>query len=264
MKKRLIVLFALIIAALPVIWFYPALQSYVVMSIYSETQNKSSVMRDNGFAIEMAAGEGWYPFVLTYNATGFFNWSGIRADMSILYGFGAFDAATRTSSLYDCKSDLYSAFYGAYAIKKNDGMYGFFNDGTLNLDEIIKAVEYDYTQLVLRGFGCENPVFIVEEFNTKSDIIRADSGGWTSIDAKMRVNGAAHNYKENKTAYLQYGRPAQPANEDFALITMTGRVYAKHFEEYGCTVMLYVMAEGLLTVDGCDNSILAKTVIAGL
>lgn len=264
MKKWIITLIVLIIAALSVVWFFPALQSYVVMGIYSAVHNKSSVMQDNGFSVKMASGEGWYPFVLTYNADGFFNWSGIRADMSILYCFGAFDTASRTSSLYDCNSDFYSAFYGAYAVKKQGGTYGFLNDGMLNIDEIITAVEYDYTQLVLRNFGCSNLVFAIEDYYIKRDIVYAGSSGWTRIDAQMIVNGVAHSYKENKTAYLQYGRPVQPADEDFAVIKMTGRVYAKYFKEYGCTVMLYVMAEGLDVVDDCDNNILAKTVITGL
>lgn len=263
MKKTLIVIICIIIVALPVIWFFPALQSYVVMSIYSESQNKSSVMQENGFAVRMVSGEGWYPFVLTFNADGFSDWSGIRADMSILYNFGAFDTATRTSSLYNSKSDLYSAFYGAYAIKKHDGEYGFLSCGSLNIDEMITAVKYDYTQLVIKNFGCINPLFIIEGYNLKSDVACAGSSGWTRIDARMRVNGAAHNFKENKTAYLQYGRP-QPADKDFDAITMTGRVYAKYFEEYGCTIMLYVMAEGLSAVEECDNNILAKTVISGL
>jgi hypothetical protein len=45
--------------------------------------------------------------MLTYNAEGFASWSGIDADMTILYDFGAFDAGTRTSSIYDPGSDKY-------------------------------------------------------------------------------------------------------------------------------------------------------------
>lgn len=262
-KKRLIALAVLIAASLLLFWFFPALQSYAVMSVYSSTHHNNSVMRQNGFDIKMVSAGGWYPLILTYNAEGFSDWSGISAEMSILYCFGGFDHSVRTSTLYDTKSRFYSAFYGAYAVKMHDGIFGF-SDGTFDIDQVIKAVEYDYTQLVMRNFGCRSPEFRVKEYSVIENASAAGRDGWTRIDALMLLNGTAHQFKENKTAYLQYGRPPKHSGEDFAVIEMAGRVYVKHFNEYGCTVMLYVLAPDWLTVDACDESVLAKTVIDGL
>ena len=262
-RKWLRVIAILFAAAVPIIWFFPALLSYGVMSVYSATHHNTSVMKQNGFDIKMVSAEGWYPFVLTFNADGFSAWSGIQADMSILYCFGAFDNGARTSTLYDPQSRFYSAFYGAYAIKTYEGVYGF-SDQALDIDEVITAVRYDYTQLVMRNFGCISPVFSVKEYSVYDDISHAGSDGWTRIDALMTLNAAAHAYEENKNAYIQYGRPPRYEGEDFPVIEMAGRVYAKFFDEYGCTVMLYVMAPDWLTVDECDAQVLAGTVISGL
>jgi hypothetical protein len=128
-----------------------------------------------------------------------------------------------------------------------------------------KAVEYDYTQLVIAAFGCAEPVFNVESCSVdeeKADI--AGSGGWTRVDAIISANGCAHNFKSDKMSYLQYGRPMKEVKEDFAVIRLFGRVYAKYLEEYGCTVMIYVMAPDENTVAECDGDILHKAVIKGL
>jgi hypothetical protein len=204
--RKLMVFLLLLIIGLFIFWFFYPLQSYIVMSIYSGQQSATSVMNENKFKIDMPSGDGWYPFLLTFNATSFRDWSGIDADMSILYTFGAFDSATRTSSIYDTASDKYSAFYGAYVVKKNSGTFGF-SDGALDIGEVTKAVEYDYTQLVISAFGCSAPVFNVESYNIEGNKSIAGSEGWTQIDAVISANGCAHNYKSDKTSYLQYGRP---------------------------------------------------------
>lgn len=262
-KKWLCWLVIIAIAAVPLIWFFPALKSYAVMSVYSAIENNTSVMRQNGFDIQMASGKGWYPLVLTFNADGFSSWSGIDADMSILYSFGAFDASARTSSLYDENSPWYSAFYGAYAVKMDGEVFGFHDDGTADMQQITQAVQYDYTQLVMRNFGCNDPVFSIEDFTLSEQADYAGSDGWTRIDALMRVNGVAHQYSKSRNAYLQYGRPAKHTGEDFPVIEITGRLYAKYLEEYDCTVMLYVMAPDIKLVEDCDSDILKRTLIKG-
>lgn len=258
--RKLLALLLLLIVGFLIFWFFYPLQSYIVMGIYSGQHSASSVMRENGFTIDMPLGEGWYPFVLTYNATGFRGWSGIDADMSIMYNFGAFDPVTRTSSIYDTESDKYSSFYGAYAVKKKDGAFGF-SDGKLDMDEVAKAVNYDYTQLVLAAFGCREPVFSVGSVQTQEDASIAGSGGWTRIDAALSASGCAHNFKSDKTPYLQYGRPMKEVPEDFATVNMHGRIYAKYLEQYGCTVMLYVITPSESAAGVCDSGILQKTVI---
>jgi len=260
MKKKIFVLAVLIIAAALIFWFFYPLRSMMVMSVYSGQHSNDSVLKKHGLTVDIPSGQGWYPFVMTYNAENFSAWSGINADMSILYNFGAFDPMARTSSVYDAGSDKYSAFYGAYVLHKDGGVFGFSEDN-VEMDEIIKAVKYDYTQLVLAGFGCDDIVFELDKYEMKQKAWYAGSGGWERIDAAMTTNGVAHQYKESKTAYLQYGPPTQAVQEDFAVITLQGRLYIKYFEDVDCTVMLYVIAPDTEAVDSCDTDILSNTAI---
>lgn len=246
------------------VWLYPLLQSHVVMGVYSAQQMNASVMRECGMGVDIPRADGWYQQMLVFNADSFSAWSGIDADMSILYSFGAFDLARRTSSLYDPPSDKYSAFYGAYVVKKDGGAFGFDEGGALDMDEVTVAVEYDYTQLVMANFGCKEPVFEVRDMTTLENAVCAGSGGWARIDAEMRVNGAAHTYKENKLAYLQYGKPMRISSPDFTEVDMVGRVYAKYFPSSGCTVMIYCIAPDTETVDECDAGALQRSVIRAL
>ncbi len=246
------------------VWLYPLLQSHVVMGVYSAQQMEQSVMRECGMGVDIPRADGWYQQMLVFNADGFSAWSGINADMSILYSFGAFDLPARTSSLYDPHSDKYSAFYGAYVVKKHSGTFGFDEGGVLDMNVVTAAVEYDYTQLVMANFGCQHPVFEVRDMITLENAVCAGSGGWTRINADLHVNGAAHTYSENRLAYLQYGKPMRTSEPNFEETDMAGRIYAKYFPEYDCTVMMYCIAPDAETVDECDAGALQRSVIAAL
>ena len=264
MKKKLTILVSLAVISFFLFWFFYPLRSFVVMGVYSASHEKESVMQRSGFEINMPSARGWYPFVMTYNADGFSRYSGLDAQMSIMYNFGTFDLADRTSLLYDKDSDKYSSFYGAYVVKENGGVYAFDEAGGLDIDELSLAVKYDYTKLVIEDFGCEDPVFSLEGYETQNDISFAGTDGWVKVDASLLVNGAAHNYDGYKTPYLQYGRPMQEYDEDFEIMKAFGRVYAKYFEEYGCTVMVYVIAPSRQAAEKCDAEILSRTIIAPL
>lgn len=263
MKKFIIIGIIIIIIAV-LFWFFYPLRSYLVMGIYSGQHHKQSVMRQNGFDIAIPSGRGWYPFVMTYNANGFQSWSGIDANMTILYNFGAFDIGTRTSSIYDCSSDKYSSFYGVYAVQKKKGQFGYLENDCIDIKEISKAVEYDYTQLVIKDFGCKDLMFCVDRFDIAEDVEYLDSDGWTRMEAVITANGAAHTFEDHKRPYFQYGRPMKTVKEDFALTELYGRVYAKYLDEYNCTVMFYVIAPTLDAVDVCDKTILQKATIQTL
>lgn len=263
MKKSVIAI-SLILFALALFWFYFPLRSLIVMSYYSGDHAKQSVMRQNNFEIDMPSGKGWYPFVMTYNAGGFSAFSGLDADMSIMYNFGAFDLTKRTSTLYDKQSDKYSSFYGAYVVQETGGVFGFADNGEIDLDEVSLAVQYDYTKLVIRDFGCQVQTFKIGDFIIEENITYAGIQGWTRIDAVMESNGTAHNYEGYKLPYLQYGRPMAQVETDFKVLPLFGRVYAKYFEEYNSTVMIYVIAPNTEAVDLCDSDILSKMIIAPL
>ncbi len=264
MKKKIIVISALLLSTLLIFWSFYPLRSYAVMGVYSGRHSRESVMKQHGFSVDIPAGQGWYPFMLTYNADGFAAWSGIDADMSVLYDFGAFDFSSRTSAIYDTESDKYCAFYGAYVLHKDGGVFGFADGGTPDMGEISLAVEYDYTQLVIAGFGCGSPEFHVDSYGIQTGMSRAGSGGWTRIDATITANGVAHNYEKSKTAYLQYGPPTSAVKEDFAVTALRGRLYLKYFEEYDCTVMLYAIARSSAAVEKCDLELLDKAAISPL
>ena len=209
MRKRILIIAIMIIVIALGFWFFYALRSYAVMGVYSAQHARESVMRESGFDIDMPSGKGWYPFVMTYNADGFAAWSGTDADMSIMYNFGAFDASTRTSSIYDTASDKYSSFYGAYAVRQPINVFGFTDDGAADMDDVALAFAYDYTRLVISAFGCRDIVFSINEFAAQNDVEYAGSGGWMRIDAALTANGAAHQYSGYKQPYLQYGRPME-------------------------------------------------------
>ena len=262
--RRAVAILAAAAVLFCLVWAYPILRSHIVMSVYSAQQLSASVLRECGMDIRIPIADGWYPQMLAFNADGFAAWSGIDARMTVLYTFGAFDIKTRASLLYDPASDKYSAFYGAYAVRKEDGVFGFGEDGALNLDEITRAVRYDDTQLVLASLGCSEPVFEIERIDVTQDAVCAGSGKWVRIDAVLRVSGAAHAYQEDRLAYLQYGAPPPYAGEDFAVTQMSGRVYAKYFPEFDCAVMMYCLAPSIKAVDECDAQALQKAEIAAL
>ncbi len=263
-KKRIIIIAALLLAAALLFWFFYPLRSYAVMGVYSAQHAKDSLMKRQGFSVDIPAGSGWYPFMLVYNADGFGEWSGTGAEMTILYTFGAFDSSTRTSRFYDTDSDQYCAFYGAYVLRGESGAFGLTAGGEVDMEAVESAFEYDYTVLVLEGFGCPSPVFRVDSAEIAYGVEYAGTGGWARVDAALTVSGVAHTRTQSWTAYLQYGPPTQRVSEDFAVTQLAGRLYIRYFAEYDCTVMLYALAPGEATVDACDAEQLSKTVISPL
>ena len=262
--KKPVVIVLLVLLIFSLFWFFYPLRSYIVMSVYSASHARQSVLRQNGFEIYMPSFRGWYPFVMTFNADGFARYSGADAQMSILYNFGAFDLIKRTSSVYDKDSDKYSSFYGAYVIEQSDGIFGFDESGKVDMGEVELAVKYDYTKLVIENFGCSEQIFIIDDFDLEENLDYIGIEGWTKLDAALTVNGAAHNYAGYKNAYLQYGRPIKKVSEDFEETQVFGRLYMRFFEEYGCTVMIYIIAPDRDAVLACDELLSEKTIIAPL
>jgi hypothetical protein len=149
-------------------------------------------------------------------------------------------------------------------LHENGGVFGFADGGEIDMEEVTAAFAYDYTVLVLEGFGCPEPVFRADRFEVQGDAACAGGGGWTRVDAELTVSGVAHTFHERKTAYLQYGPPTQPAVRDFAATALYGRLYLKYFSEYGCTVMMYALAPERATVDACDFGMLQAAAVTGL
>lgn len=263
MKKRVIISIVILILIVSICLALPPSRSYIVMSVYSSIENDKSVMANNDFKIDMPSDKGWYPFVITFNPVNFGRWSKTGADMSIMYNFAAFRLTTMSSDIFNPQSPMHSSFYGAYALSEDGGYFGF-KGGQVDVDEVVMTFNYDYKLLVLDDLGCNDPVFEVVSTEVKENVNYLGEDGWTQIDAAINSSSMLHNYIENHTSYMQYGKPKIEVNEDFPVVTMYGRLYIRIFEEYNSTVIIYVMSPSKDTIEECDANILTKTKITAI
>ena len=262
-KKSLIILisvlliFALILSPLGAYGI-----SLGAMSVYSRMEAEDSYMAQKGVQIQISSGEGWYPFVMTFNAdSGFRGFSGGQADrLTIMYNFPEFDLKRGCSRIYDDSSPYYSSFYGAYCV---EGDYGFDESGSLNVEEAGKLPEYDYTRLVLQDLGlpAERQLFDWETDEVYEDVKMAGYDGWYAVDAEILASGVLHNKKTFLRNYIQYGSPGYGTEEDFAPVELFGRVYGKYFEELDVSIYFYVISADREVLDDCDENILQKSEI---
>ena len=277
MKKRkrlwiliLVLLFCIALLFSPIgapIW------SYAVMRPYSAFCYRDSLMKKDSIRFRIPGGAStkkpdWYPFVMTFNdSEGLSRYLGEQVEFTILYNFGYFPLSRGTSSYYDPGSDYYSSFYGGYIIKPGDKnrRFGFLPDGKIDAGEIVKVPEYDQRALVLSSIGCpwEESVFREEISSVQYSVQYAGYGDWVRIDSGIRTNSPVHEYRGFQQGYLQYGRtPGRLSHSgDFPVIDLAGRVYVRYFEEYHATIVLYIMAPSLETVNECGREILSKTTI---
>jgi len=259
--KKVFTISVAVIAAIAVLWFFPLLRSVSVMSVYSAIHEKTGIMKDSGLNVDIPGGNvtaerDWYPFPMTFNTSGFTE----DARMTIIYNFPAFNLFTRTSSLYDQSSPFYSAFYGAYIIKTDDTQPYGFKEGLIHEEEILTAFRYDYVELVLKSFAAGDFKFTPLEISAReTEYLGIED--WIRLDARILTNGASHNKNGFRQSYLQYGNPSITETGNFPELTMYGRLYIRYFNEYGCTVAIYVMAPGKSVVDTCDQKILSHSSI---
>lgn len=269
MKKKLISLaiVILVIALFAVSPLYPYVKSLAAMKVYSYINEKESLMDEKGIQIQIPGGNAtkdkdWYPFVMTYNADAQFqSFTGDRdARLTIMYNFPAFDMRKGCSLIYDETSPYYNGFYGAYAA---DGKFGFDENGNFNTDEASIVPKFDMQKLVLEDMGMprSQSVFEWSLDEVKENINYAGYDGWTRVDAEMVVNGVLHRAEEDYRNYIQYGRPKYEAEENFAPVSMKGRIYARYFEEQDVSIYFYIMARNEEVLESCDRDILSESVI---
>ena len=263
-KIQIAVLILLIIFSPPV----SLLRSMVVLSAYSAYNLKNSIMEKEGFEIKIPGGlstkeTDWYPFVSTFNDN-----AGIRnftdnkdLSLTIMYNFPSYSLLRGCSRIFDPNSRYSSGFYGAYAVQDEDGIYGFNDDGSIDLEAASQIPQFDMQRLVLGAMGLEynDMVFNWDIVRTENNINYADSEGWSVIDSVLTVNSVCHNYKNFSISYLQYGMPNFEVNNDFTPINMYGRVYAKYFKEYNCSIFFYIIVPDKNVLENCDKNILSKS-----
>lgn len=256
----------LIVTAILISPIFAFVKSVFVMSIYSASEKSKSLLNTEGIIVKMPGGlstfeKDWYPLVITYNADGFSNFIGEEADLTILYNFGAFDNKSGHSLLYDTSSDYHGAFYGAYAVRKNSGSFGYDNNKVIDAVEMSKVFKYDMQVLVLESIGCKDPIF---EIDITDDVGKEDFLGftWDVIDANIITNSPVHRKKENHIAYIQYGKPSKNYDgEDFFKYTSYGRIYAKYLEEHDLTLCFYIISPNKDVLEKCEEEFIKKSKI---
>lgn len=269
MKKKLMItaIITAIIVLFAVSPLFPYVKSLAVMKVYSHINEKESLTAEKGIDINIPGGsftgeKDWYPFVMTYNADKEFQaFTGdSKVRLTIMYNFPAFDLSRGCSVIYDDSSPYYNGFYGAYAA---EGTFGFNEDGSFNTEEASVVPRFDMQKLVLEDMGMprSKSVFEWQIEDLQKDVIYAGCGGWTRVDADMVVNGVLHKEDGFYRNYIQYGHPKYDAADDFAPVSMKGRIYARYFEEQDVSIYFYIMARNEEVIEKCDSAILSHSSI---
>lgn len=268
-KKTIICLIIILFIISP---FFKYIKSISVMKIYSYICEKDSFIKELNIDINMPGGlatseKDWYPFVMTFNDNeGFSSFMDRKMNFTVLYNFGAFEYLNGASMLYNPDSNYYGAFYGAYFVQEADRenhKFGFLDNGDINIEEALLPGTYDINELVLGGFGLNNPIsdYKIDSINQVDTYIGYNN--WSVIDATVMTHGHNHRYKENYQAYIQYGKPPlkYSGKQDFPVTKFKSRIYMKYLSEKKCTVFLYAIAPNIKTIENCDKNFLQKSVI---
>lgn len=266
-KKRWLIVMSALILLIGFILALPFTRSLAVMSVYSALEKQDSVLSAEGITLYLPGGlstpeKDWYPLVITFNADNFGAYAGCDVDLTILYNFGAFDSAYGCSSFYDPASDYHDAFYGAYIIKSGDGsVYGYANNGTLNIEAMAKVFEYDMNILVLKSLGCASPEFAYSIISTSETTI--DRYSFDVVNAEIYSQSPLHSVSNFKNAYYQYGSPKQLITQkDFKNLTVYGRIYASELPEKGIALCFYIIAPSEEILDACEKAMIKKAKIS--
>jgi hypothetical protein len=237
------------------------------MSAVSGAAQRESVAVQRGFEVKIPSGSGWAAKPWIFNADSLFErlTGETGARLSIIYNFGSFDFWRGCSRLFDESSPYYNSFYGAYLAQlPNGAVYGFTPEGEADAQAPAALARMDFFGLVLGDFGLE-PDEQVFEYTLEDTQEKLDFAGfpdWTRLDAKLQVNGAAHEAKEWVQSYWQYGRPNYPVTGEFAPVEMYCTVIARYFEQWETTVFFYVMTPDEGVRDECVDTILARAQIS--
>lgn len=267
MKKLRIALIIMVMVALytqtpSFQWF----KSMAVMSVYSTYEARTSLLHDEGIRIKIPGGtatkkQDWYPFVITFNDDrGFSRYTGRDLRMTVLYNFGYFPFWRSWSAYYDRESPYYNSFYGAYAIKVEDGEPFGFPEGQADIEEMGLVPTFDMERLVLSSIGLYDPVFSYEVTDFRTVPLIGEEG-WQLFDADMKVSGAMHAFKKDHRAYIQYGRPPkiEEAIVDYEVIDMKGRIYGKYYPERDISLFFYCIATDEQVIEAWEETMMAGT-----
>ena len=268
-KRRLIILicFLALLAALILSPVFPYVRSLAVMSFYSPYCARDSIMKSQNFELSIPSGDGWYPFVMTYEADdAFSSYIGVPdTKLTILYNFPAFSPKNGCSRIFDESSPYYGSFYGAYLVRRADGEpYGFSPDMNTPDNNVISDIaEFDLSTLVLGDFGLspDKTVFTYSSVSEQTNQSVLGYDGWTMLSSDLTCSGMNHKSKGFVPSYLQYGSPNFPLSSDFASIEIKSIVFAKYFPKWGTSVFFYVMSPSEEVCESCVRTILSNSTL---
>lgn len=262
-KHKILITIFTILILIGVLLALPFTRSFVVMSIYSASEQQKSVLKQADIKISLPGGlstvkKDWYPFVITFNASNFGTYVNKDVDLTILYNFGAFDYSKASSTFYNDQSDYHGAFYGAYAVKTNQATpYGYNTDGSIAVSEMASIFKYDMNELVLKSIGCKDPAFNFTITGTQQ--ITMHGQNYTVVDAEIITNSPLHTVKQNHMAYIQYGKPNRMLTEkDFKKTLSYGRIYASTIKDKNITLCFYIIAPNLAVLDQTEEAFIKK------
>jgi len=231
---------------------------YGIMKYSSYDNYKSSFLNEENIQISMDAGKNYYPFMLNYNPTN--QYSELRnkdIDLDIYYNFGELGLNGK-SKIYQVDTDMYNAFYGAYAIRYNDDLV----DLTNNYNEIIEISNFDLKTLVLKSIGDSNPFVKYTIKDGYKDII-INGLDYKVVDSDIIIDGFAHQYQKFYQAYIQYGLPYK-TNESFKTINGFGRMYIHYDEIKNINIILYIIAPTKNSLQYMEDNFIFSTKISNI
>ena len=137
----------------------PFLRSMFFLSAWEQLQDMETFRNGNVLPIRVQIPGGWntleddwFPLVSTFRADELFQeWSGEEGiELTILYNFPSFSTASNQDSggccshLFDPASGYYNSFYGAYIVRRADGLFSYqlvvvVDDLDMGVDDIVRG-----------------------------------------------------------------------------------------------------------------------------
>jgi hypothetical protein len=249
--KKIVVLFFLyviIVIGIP----------YGIMKFSSFQNYHNSFLKEENIVINMKAGKKYYPFILNYDPSlQFSNLRNEDIDLDIYYNFGSLGLNGK-SLVYLEKSDYYTAFYGAYAVRYNENKKDLSN----NYEEIIQITNFDLKTLVLKSIGDKEPFvnYQIDEFFSYIDI---NGLNYKVVDTNITIDGFAHQYQKFYKAYIQYGVPYK-TDKSFVPIESVGRMYIHYDDIKNINIILYIIAPNEQSLNFLEENFIFSTKISNL
>ncbi len=153
-------------------------------------------------------------------------------DLVVIFTIGDFPASLACSTYYLPSSPWYNVFYGAYGIRsyKPDGSaWGYFADGSVNADELLKVPFIDYNFLTAGELGCPPSKMCFKP----EGVTVGKHGRWDTVEAKAVIPSGLHKVadavKPNKEYYLVFGVPDDSftvgGRQSYEPVRMTGKMF---------------------------------------